>query len=102
MSTSNPTAAVQPARDPGLPGMAKLRSSPAKATLDPGQKMARAAARLAQILLPGAALVSVLMGVSTGKGARTAIGVAITAFVLFTAAGAVGSVLGFLFGLPRE
>jgi len=69
--------------------------------MDSDKPITHTSARLAQSLLAVAALVSALMGLSTGKGTPTAIGVAVTAFLLFAAASAVGTVLGFLFGLPR-
>jgi PASTA domain len=93
MAIPNTTGGGQP--DPGTKAGTTTDKEP-----DSGEKMTHAAARLAQILLSVAAVVSALMGLSTGKG-LTAVGVAVTAFVLFTAAGAVGTVLGFLFGLPR-
>jgi hypothetical protein len=46
--------------------------------------------------------VSVLLTVSTIRDGRTIdVGVGVAAFLLFVAAAAVGSALGFLFGLPR-
>jgi hypothetical protein len=46
--------------------------------------------------------VSTLLTLSTARnGGRADLGVGLAAFLLFVAAGAVGSALGFLFGLPR-
>src|SRR3954447_4736724 len=46
--------------------------------------------------------VSALLSVSTSRnGGMVDVGVGVAAFVLFTAAAAVGSAFGFLFGLPR-
>ena len=46
--------------------------------------------------------VSALLTVSTSRNSGTVdVGVGVTAFLLFTAAAAVGSAFGFLFGLPR-
>src|SRR3954453_12293389 len=90
MAMPNTTVAGQP--DDGTKPDTTTDEKP-----DSGERMTRAAARLAQFLLLVAAVVSVLMGVSTGKGFATGTGVAVTAFLLFAAAGAVGTVLGFLF-----
>ena len=50
----------------------------------------------------GVAVLSVGAMVSAGsRPAGDAIGAAITMFLLFSAAAAVGAALGFLFGLPR-
>ena len=45
--------------------------------------------------------VSVLLTVSTAEDGPADVGVGVAAFLLFVAAAAVGSALGFLFGLPR-
>src|SRR3954447_25174138 len=46
--------------------------------------------------------VSALLTVSTSRNGRTVdVGVGVAAFLLFTAATAVGSAFGFLFGLSR-
>jgi len=64
--------------------------------------MQNAARKVAVSLLGVAALVSLLLVWSTDKqGGGKDIGVGLTLFVLFAAAGAVGGILGFLFGLPR-
>jgi PASTA domain len=69
---------------------------------DVGAEMQRAAKSVALSLLGTAAVVSLLLALSTDKqGGGKDYGVGITLFVLFAAAAAVGGILGFLFGLPR-
>jgi hypothetical protein len=52
----------------------------------------------------GICIISVLLGAaafSTAEGWRLSLGIGVTAFLLAAAAWLVGSILGFLFGLPR-
>jgi hypothetical protein len=70
---------------------------------DVGVEMQRGAKIVALSLLGTAAIVSVLLVFAADKpGGGKDIGAGITLFVLFAAAGGVGAILGFLFGLPRE
>jgi hypothetical protein len=70
---------------------------------DVGAEMQKTAKNVLLTLLAAAAVVSVLLVLSTDKaGGGKNLGVGITLFVLFAASGAVGGVMGFLFGLPRE
>lgn len=67
-----------------------------------GDKAQRAVAFLAMGFLIGMVVVSLILAWSTpGAGAAHGSGVALTAFLLFIAAAAVGAALGFMFGLPR-
>jgi hypothetical protein len=76
---------------------------PTPAPRDVGVEMQRGAKIVALSLLGTAAVVSVLLVFAADKpGGGKDIGAGITLFVLFAAAGAVGAILGFLFGLPRE
>jgi len=69
---------------------------------DVGAEMQTAARKVALSLLAGAAVISALLVLGTDKpGGGKDIGVGITLFVLFVAAGGAGGMLGFIFGLPR-
>src|SRR4051794_16651775 len=85
----------------GISSSSSLGDTMAGST-DVGAQMQNAARKVAVSLLGVAALVSLLLVWSTDKqGGGKDIGVGLTLFVLFAAAGAVGGILGFLFGLPR-
>src|SRR5215212_10452287 len=67
-----------------------------------GATTQRGVIRAAVALLIGMVIVSVLLTMGAEKkGAGGGVGLGATAFLLFTAATAVGAGLGFLFGLPR-
>lgn len=61
-----------------------------------GDKIQRGVLAIAVVMLLGMITVSIVLSATTDSG-----GAGVTAFVLFVAAAAVGTVLGFLFGLPR-
>jgi hypothetical protein len=76
----------------------------------PGQGPAVSAGAQAQfgVVVVGAGMTAAMVGVSalltvstSRNGGIADVGVGVTAFLLFLAAAAVGSALGFLFGLPR-
>jgi hypothetical protein len=67
-----------------------------------GDKAQRAVAFMALGFLVGMGCVSLVLAASIpGESPARSSGVGLTAFLLFTAAAAVGASLGFMFGLPR-
>ena len=68
----------------------------------PGENAEHGVTMIAVVLLVGVGVLSGGVMLSAGsKPAAGAIGAGVTMFLLFTASGAIGAALGFLFGLPR-